>query len=170
MVLVLTLTAGVFGFDKAWAGMQRGRIQFLSQLLGEDARPVMRQFMIGRMKGHLELAEKLNLTPEQKEQIGRIIARHRQAVAPVIAEVIEKKEALSDLIWAETADEDAIRRASADLAGAVEKAAVVMAGLFQEGKTVLTPEQQAIYKAFRDSQKESSASLLGKLRQPPANP
>ena len=89
-----------------------------------------------------DLRTELNLSPEQKQQIGAILKAHRTQIVTVIRDVHQKRRALMDAVRVEQPDERAIRRAARELSDVVADAAVLRAQVRQEVRKVLTPEQR----------------------------
>jgi len=164
---LVAILAGSFTWVAESSAKSPGRHAFFwRQMMGEEGRPLLRQFVFGRMKGRIALAEKLNLTQEQKAQFAELLTKRRSSVAPAMAGIMEKKQALVMEVLAKAPDEKAIRRASADLAKVIENMAILTSGLVQEARSILTPEQLELLGEFRESRREASAALTEHLRRP----
>ncbi len=95
-----------------------------------------------RGSGH-RMAERLNLTAEQQEQMEALHARHREEYEARHEELRTARKALGEAIHAETLNEAAVRKAAQALAAVEEVVAVARARQFQELRTILDAEQLA---------------------------
>ena len=92
--------------------------------------------------GHIaHLAEKLDLTEEQRTEIRGLMEAQRDANAEQRQALRTAKQALREAVHAETFNEGAIRQASADVAALEVEQAVDRAELYQSIRQVLTPAQ-----------------------------
>ena len=64
----------------------------------------------------LELASRLQLTPEQRTATGKLLADHKAAARQLGAAVVEAERALDELFASRRADEASVRRLTADIA------------------------------------------------------
>ena len=64
----------------------------------------------------LELASRLQLSPEQREATSKLLAQHKAAARQLGAAVVEAERALDALFASRQADEASVRRLTADLA------------------------------------------------------
>jgi len=93
--------------------------------------------------GHLRaLREELDLTPEQKQQIAKILKGCKDALVAAVKDVHAKRQALREAIRADQVDEQKIRDAADALGKSVANAAVLRAQCRHEIFAVLTPEQR----------------------------
>ena len=88
------------------------------------------------------VAERLELTAEQQEQIRGVFEEYRPQLEGSRDLMRNARTVLHDQIHAELFDEGAIRQAAADLAELEADLAVTRALIAQEVRQVLTPEQQ----------------------------
>ncbi len=95
-------------------------------------------------------AKALGLSADQKAQIRSIFEKHRPELLPLRKEFAAEKRALRDMIHSEPADEAAIRAQVAKLAATGADLAVRRARISHEVRAVLTPEQTAKLKAWRE--------------------
>ena len=109
----------------------------------------MGRFLTGQIGELLVLRSKLNVTPEQREQVLRIVQSHRAEIARAAKPVVEKRRVLRDATRALPIDEARIRGAAAELGDALGDLAVVGAKVKAEARQVLTAEQLASIDEFR---------------------
>ncbi len=119
----------------------------------------------GRTPTALErVAQRLDLSQDQIDQIRRILAGHKEELAAEIGAVTAARRNLFDTIHGETFDETAIRRASAAVGAAETELAVTRGGIVQEVRTVLTPEQQEELAQMLDGVRAFVASWIQAAR------
>lgn len=94
----------------------------------------------GAMARHI--AERLDLTPQQIQDIRAIFKAHQQELQGELTGVEQARTHLFDAIHAETYDEAAIRSASATVSQAETQLAVSRGKIVSEVRALLTPEQQ----------------------------
>jgi Spy/CpxP family protein refolding chaperone len=92
-------------------------------------------------KWYMDNLEKLNLSPEQKQQIQGIFKTNRPAMEAAVKNLREKRHALHEAVTAQTPDDAAIRAAATALGTAIGDGAVLRAKIRQEVLAVLTPDQ-----------------------------
>src|SRR5512140_3657866 len=104
-------------------------------------------------RGHREhpLAKALGLSTEQKGQIQTIFRKHRDGIAPLRKEMMAERQELRKLILSENPDEAVLREQVKKIAATGGDLAVRRARMFQEMRTVLTPEQ---IQKFQDLQEK----------------
>ena len=95
----------------------------------------------GAMARHI--AQRLDLTPQQIQDIRGIFKNHQQELQGELTGVEQARTHLFDAIHAETYDEAAIRSASATVSQAETQLAVSRGKIVSEVRAVLTTEQQA---------------------------
>jgi Spy/CpxP family protein refolding chaperone len=95
-----------------------------------------------RAKMLQRVADKLNLTPEQRAQIRGILAGEKNTLKPLLGRLHEARVNLRAAIRASDANESAVRAASAGLAGAEADLAVERMKLYGKIAPVLTDEQR----------------------------
>ncbi len=99
------------------------------------------------------LAERLELSAEQRADIEALMAAHRARVEPWHEELAAAREAVRGAVEAETFDEEAIRAAAAEVARLEVELAVERARFGAELGSVLTREQQAALAELRESRR-----------------
>lgn len=108
----------------------------------------------GGWKGHGQqgdrLAKALDLSKEQKEQVKAIFLKHRDGIAPLRKEMVSERRELSKLTQSDKPDEAAIREQAKKIAATSGDLAVRRAKVFQEVRTVLTPEQIQKFRALQE--------------------
>ena len=109
-------------------------------------------------------AERLNLTPEQIDDIKEILASHHDELVAEVSAVKDARVALFETIHAQSFDEASIRSASASVATAEAELAVTRGQIVQEVRGVLTPEQQAEAKEMLQDAKSFMEDLGTFLR------
>lgn len=87
------------------------------------------------------VVERLELTPEQVQDIREILASHKQELTAELARVKQTRSQLFSAVHAETFNEAAIRSAAAAAGRAEAELAVTRGQIVQEVRAVLTPEQ-----------------------------
>lgn len=88
------------------------------------------------------VVERLELTPEQVQDIREILASHKGELTAEIARVRQARSQMFEAIHAPTFNEAAIRNASAAVGRAETELAVTRGQIVQEVRQVLTPEQR----------------------------
>jgi Spy/CpxP family protein refolding chaperone len=101
---------------------------------------------VGPMYRMNMLFDELELTSDQRAGLKQLFKEHRKDIQPLMEEVRAKGMALKELVLAETPDEAAIRKSSADLGNAIADAAVQASALAREARSILTPEQVERFK------------------------
>jgi Spy/CpxP family protein refolding chaperone len=89
------------------------------------------------------IAERLELTPEQQEQIQVTLEGYKPQMEGHRSLMGEARKALREQIHADLFDEGAIRRAAAAVAELEADFAVTQALIMNDFRQILTPEQQA---------------------------
>jgi len=95
------------------------------------------------------MADMLDLTSEQRDQVRQILKDSSPAMKTFIEKEADTREALSDAVHAEKIDEGAIRKAASDLAGSAADLAVARARVAEKVRGILTPEQSVKLKEHR---------------------
>ena len=88
------------------------------------------------------MAERLDLTLEQQQQIESLVTDHRESNQAVHEAVRQARRVLREQTHAEPFDEQAIRDAAAELSRIETELIVARGVLLHEFRTVLTTEQQ----------------------------
>jgi Spy/CpxP family protein refolding chaperone len=89
------------------------------------------------------MTQRLDLTPQQVEEIRGILKAHQAELESEVAAIKAAREKMFDTIHADSFDEAAIRSASAKVGSAESELAVTRGEIAHEIRGVLTPEQQA---------------------------
>jgi Spy/CpxP family protein refolding chaperone len=99
----------------------------------------------GEMHGFMGgfLAEDLELSDAQREEISGIMDAAREEGAPLWEQMEASRQALKDATTAEPFDENAVRAAAAQMGAVTAEMAIHRAGVLAQVRSVLTPEQQA---------------------------
>jgi Spy/CpxP family protein refolding chaperone len=145
-VMVLGLGAGVYAVSQDELPNRFGR-PFLNQRGGPGSGgPFGGRGGPGGPIGALGLppmvAERLNLTDAQKQQITSIVESRRDEVRTLADRGRTAREALEEAVTARTFDEATVRSRSAELAAVEVDMAVTRARIFAEVVQILTPEQR----------------------------
>jgi len=129
-----------------------------------ERRPLVRliRAQIARARA---LRADLNLTDEQKQEIGLILLEYKDEIAKVAKPVVEAKRELRKAVWAEKIDEKAIRTASEELGKAIADAAVLAARIRAEAAEVLTAEQLKVIEKFHSDRDAAVDNFLEALSQ-----
>lgn len=96
-----------------------------------------------------KMAAKLGLSEQQKVKIKEIFKQNLQQAEAVHAKLFTEKRKLMALVHADKTDEAAIRTQAAKIGGIEGDMAVQRAHMIQKMRAVLTPEQQAKFKAMQ---------------------
>ncbi len=96
---------------------------------------------IGRM---MVLRSELNLSDQQREEIGKILKSHRQEIVKQAEAVWKKRVALREAVLKPGTDEKEIRRAASEMGQEIGDAAVLAAKLRGEIAPVLNDEQRQL--------------------------
>lgn len=91
--------------------------------------------------GGPEMAERLGLSDEQKEQMKALRERHREALKPLFEAAREAHQAYEKALDAENADPAQVGQAALAMKAARAKLEAAHEGMFEEVKAILTPEQ-----------------------------
>ncbi|MGE5234635.1 MAG: Spy/CpxP family protein refolding chaperone [Acidobacteriota bacterium] len=89
------------------------------------------------------IAARLQLTPDQVQQVKQIVRSHQAELDAEITAVAVARRGLFDAIHAESFSEPAIRAAAGAAGRAESDLAVTRGAIVQELRAVLTPEQQS---------------------------
>jgi Spy/CpxP family protein refolding chaperone len=122
----------------------------------------------GAMARHI--AERLDLTPQQIQDIRVIFKNHQQELQGELTGVEQARTQLFDAIHAETYDEAAIRSASATVNQAETQLAVSRGKIVSEVRAVLTTEQQAKAKDLLSHARAMGHGFMDHIRAHIADP
>jgi Spy/CpxP family protein refolding chaperone len=111
------------------------------------------------------VVERLDLTPQQIEQIRAILASHKAELTGELTRVKEARTRQFGTIHAETFDEAAIRAAGRAVGQAETELAVTRGQIVSEVRLVLTPEQQAEAKEMLADARSIVEGLLERLQE-----
>lgn len=142
-ILTAVAVGGTIVFGNAWAdrgGDRSGRCACSERDGG---------FKEHGHRGH-RLAKALGLSKEQTEQIKTIFRKHRDEIAPLRKEMVSERRELRNLIQSDKPDEAALREQAKKIAATSGNLAVRRAKMFQEMRTVLTPEQIQKFRALQE--------------------
>jgi Spy/CpxP family protein refolding chaperone len=126
-----------------------------------EGRPLLQCFKgaVAKLKA---LRGELNLTPEQKAQIGRLLVGRRPEIVKTLRNLNEKHKVLLAAVRADRVDEAAIRAAARGMGEAIGDASVLRAGVRKDVIAALTPEQRGRVNAVLDSiQQDVDRTLQG---------
>ena len=149
-VAVLTLTAATFAAGAAAA----------TRAANHPGGPLAR-LLGARLEKLQALKADLNLTDDQKQDLHKIIASHREEIAAALKPVVADRRALREAV--STGDEKSIRAAADTLAHDLGDAAVLASKLRAEIVKILTPDQLDKLKTFRASADSSVDTFLDNL-------
>lgn len=160
MAVAATMTI-ISAAPPALAGHGHG---LMRMLFGNEARPVMKRFMLDHMGSCMDLRDDLNITKEQWAELKTVLDNHRDALMPMVDELIAAKRELHGAVTAEGPNEDVIARASDRLGKAIGAMSVEASFMVAEARKILTPEQQEILKKHRQAGQKAVDELLVGLR------
>jgi len=125
---------------------------------------------IGRLIAHLvgrrqALAEKLNLSDAQKEQIAAVLKQHKTELVLATKSMVEKKRAVAGVIRDTSGNEQAIRTAVDDAAKSAGDMCVLLAKVYREIDPIFTAEQRKAIAAFQDDRATAVDSWLLEIGQ-----
>lgn len=109
--------------------------------------------MRGAMGGPMDIGpgfRRLNLTDDQKTQLKQIAESHRDEFRAAGEKVRAAREGMRTLMESDTIDENAIRAKSQEIAAAEAEVVILNARVRQQSMQLLTAEQLAKLKEFRE--------------------
>ena len=109
------------------------------------------------------VAERLNLTDDQKSQIKTILAGQRDKLQPQLAALHEARENLRTAIRAGNATETSVRAASAKVAAAESDLAVERMKIYGKIAPVLTDEQRQKIAVFEQRADEFVDNVIAQI-------
>jgi len=110
----------------------------------------MHRGMGGRMMPMLRMMEKLEVTDEQREKIWAVMDKNRPAKRQQMTQMMKNRKAFREAERAEPFDAALVRRLAEDQGRSMAEMIVLRAQGRQEIKALLTPEQQAQFKALQE--------------------
>ena len=109
------------------------------------------------------LAERLDLTADQKAQIKTILADEKDALKSLLGQLHDARTVLREAIQAGDANESSVRAASAKAASVEADMAVERMKLFSKISPVLTAEQRQKIDGFAQRADDFADSLIARL-------
>lgn len=106
------------------------------------------------------LANALDLSKEQTEQVKAILLKHRSENAPLRKEMASERRELRNLTLADKPDEGAIREQVRKIAATGGDLAVRRAKMAQEVRAVLTPEQIVKFRALQEKRDRRHEGMM----------
>jgi len=116
------------------------------------------------------IAERLDLTPQQIQDIRGIFTAHKTELDGELDQVQQARSRLFDAIHADIFDEAAIRSASTAVGQAETQLAVTRGRIVSEVRATLTPEQQERAKDMLADARAFGHGLMDRLRSRLADP
>ena len=95
----------------------------------------------GGRSGMINFGRCLDLTDEQREEVGNIIESHKDSIAPLRESLRETMWELRVAVMADEVDPDGIRAITYEMAECKADLAIAMAGIKSEVRDILTEEQ-----------------------------
>jgi len=119
----------------------------------------------GPLRGQMfqRLAERLDLTADQKAQIKTILADEKDALKSLLGQLHDARTVLREAIQAGDANESSVRAASAKAASVEADMAVERMKLFSKISPVLTAEQRQKIDGFAQRVDDFADSLIARL-------
>lgn len=101
----------------------------------------LRRMFFDNFRQLREAFKGLNLTPDQKAQIGAILKSHKAEIVGALQALHAKHQALLNAAGADAVNEAAIRAAAREMGDAIAEASILRAKVRLEIRAVLTPDQ-----------------------------
>ncbi|MDH3745661.1 MAG: Spy/CpxP family protein refolding chaperone [Acidobacteriota bacterium] len=108
------------------------------------------------------MADKLELSEQQRETIRGLVEKHRDDTAVIREDFHGLEGAVEEAIHAEPFDEEAVRAVALQVADVRVELTVARARLGQEIQQVLTPEQREMAAEMRERRKEFRDDARGR--------
>jgi len=115
------------------------------------------------------LAQKLNLTDDQKKQIKAVLVANKGALKGLLSQLHEARQNLREAIQASDANEAAVRAASAKVAGVEADFAVERMKLYGRIAPILTDEQRRKLADFEQQVDNLAGGAMARSGETPAN-
>lgn len=163
-VMVIALAFTLVQVKDSSARGERKKAFYWRMILGEGSGPYLKQLGLNKAKNRIELAENLNMTRDQKIALWKISKENKDQWAALTADIMQKRMALSELIYAEEIDEDAIRVAAAEVGKAIANVSILRAQQAKASKAIFTPDQIGALKKFGEGRKEMASEVIDRLR------
>lgn len=152
MVCGLGLVAGIAGAGPARFGWAAGPCP--NRPLFKLVRESLAKFA--------ELREDLNVSDQQRDQIKGIVKSHKSELAPVVKDLIAKRQALREAVLTGKTEAD-IRAAADELGKAIADTSVVASKVVGEVKGALTAEQIETLRQFRIEREEAVSDFVDQV-------
>ena len=160
--LLLVLAAvGLMGAGTFSLGVKAADVVSAPSTQRSD-RPFMR-FIRGEIGRWMVLRSQLDLSDDQKQQIGAILQAHKAEIVQVVQPIVDKRRALRDAVIAANPDEQAIRAAADDLGKSIGDAAVLASKIKQQIAPILTDEQRQDIQDFRSQTDRAVDDFFSKM-------
>ncbi len=117
---------------------------------GKEGRPSPERMME-------RMAEKLDLSAQQQDQLGALLETHRESTQAGQDEMRAARESLNETVSAETLDESAIRQAAAVVATLQTERALSRAAFLQQVREILSSEQMAEFQELKERRHDRRA-------------
>ena len=111
----------------------------------------------------------LHYSDSQKQQIHDILRKYYEDSSKVTDQLAQSRLAKFNAVNAESYDEAAIRAACRQVAAGEESVAVLQAKVISQVRPILTPDQQAELKAFRERKQQEMLDRLSVQRERPGS-
>jgi periplasmic protein CpxP/Spy len=123
------------------------------------------------LRGHFfqRIAERLNLTDDQKAQIKTALSGEKEVLVPLLGKLHEARKNLRATIQSAAADETAVRAASAKVAAVEGDLAVERMKIFGKIAPVLTDEQRRQISEFEQRADDFADSFIARAGQEPGD-
>jgi Spy/CpxP family protein refolding chaperone len=155
IILVIVITAGSAAAWAIQSGATHGGTFWHSS--------PMKKLIVGKIGRFLVLRSELNITDEQRREIGRILKSHKEELVPMAKTVLEKRQALRKAVLAEPVKEEAIRTKAKELTRTMGEASVLAAKLIAEARPVLNSKQIEKIRKFMDANHQATNDWLKEI-------
>ncbi len=109
-----------------------------------------------------QLRQELNVSDQQRDQIKGIVKSHKSELAPVVKDLVAKRQALREAVVNGKTEEE-IRAAADELGKAIGDTAVVGSKVVGEVKGVLTTTQIEAIREFRIEREEAVNDFIDQV-------
>jgi len=125
-------------------------------------RPLAR-LIRGQIGRWMVLRSELDLSDDQKQQIGTILESHRAEIVAAVEPVVQKHRTLREAVISANPDEKTIRAAADDLGNAIGNAAVLASRIRGQIAPILTDQQRQEIKDFRSQSDQAVDDFFAKV-------
>ena len=122
-------------------------------------------FASPRAQFRARLAEKLNLTDDQKAQIKAVLSEEKDTLVPLLGQLHGAREALRAAIHADNANETSVRAAAAKVAAVEGNLAVERMKIYGKIAPILTDEQRRQLAEFEQRADRFADRAIARLGQ-----